>query len=107
METIVFSFCFSNKEKEYIDDVVSLVQEEFQLGHPRIYLRNKAQSVEITFYSKIHAEWFARACYTGSVRRAFSKRIPDFYFKQNLLCRRNVCEVGIEAIRGIHRLRLS
>ncbi|MEK7592073.1 MAG: LAGLIDADG family homing endonuclease, partial [Patescibacteria group bacterium] len=91
-----FSFCFSNKEKEYIDDVVSLVQEEFQLGHPRIYLRNKAQSVEITFYSKIHAEWFARACYTGSVRRAFSKRIPDFLLQAESI-------VQAECLRGWYR----
>ncbi|MBI5614408.1 hypothetical protein HY947_05765 [Candidatus Gottesmanbacteria bacterium] len=73
-----FSFCFSKNEEEYVEDVIALVQAVFHLDHPRIYLRHHAQSIEITFYSKIHAEWFSRIAYTGSVRRAFSKCVPDF-----------------------------
>jgi len=73
-----FSFCFSSKETEYIEDIIFLAKSLFQLDTPRIYRKQGTYSLEITFYSKILASWFSRNCYvTSEINRAFSKKIPE------------------------------
>lgn len=77
-----FSFCFSEKEQEYIDDVIQLVKNIFHIDHYRIYRRKQSKGLEIAFYSKLHARWFAHHCYIlGQKHSASSKAIPAALFQ--------------------------
>ncbi|MDP1722217.1 MAG: LAGLIDADG family homing endonuclease [Candidatus Gottesmanbacteria bacterium] len=73
-----FSFCFSEKEQEYIDDVVQLVKNVLGIDYNRLYRRKQTKGVEIIYYSKLHAQWFAHQCYTpGQKHSASNKMIPS------------------------------
>lgn len=91
-----FSFCFSSDEVHYIQDVVTLVKDVFGLEHPRPYRRKYAKSVELTYYSKIHAIWLAAICYEASARRAYTKKVPEFLFEAGEA-------VQAECLRGWYR----
>lgn len=72
-----FSFCFADHEQNFIDDVVQLAKEIFGIDHVRIYRRKQSKGVEVIFYSKLHARWFAHECYEANERhRASYKIIP-------------------------------
>ncbi len=72
-----FAFCFSEKEQEYIDDVVSLVKNVFGVNHYRLYRRKQTKGIEIIYYSKLHAQWLAHNCYVeGRKHSASNKVIP-------------------------------
>src|SRR3989344_452696 len=92
-----FSFCFSQTEKEFVDDLKQLMESVFGLTKPRIYHRPQTQSTEITYFSKILAQWFASICYLPkAARRAINKFIPGFLFSSNE-------HVQAEVLRGWYR----
>ena len=70
-----FSFCFSEKEQEYIDDVVNLIKNVFGIEHYRLYHRKQSKGVEIIFYSKLHAQWFVNQCYAQNQKHTASYKI--------------------------------
>ena len=79
-----FSFCFSEKEQEYLDDIARLVKKVFSIDHYRIYHRKQSKGVEIAFYSKLHAQWFAQNCYVlGQKHSASNKVIPTTLLQAN------------------------
>lgn len=91
------SFCFSEDEKEYIDDLLSLMGLVFGLVNPHEYTREGRKSFEITYYSKIHALFFASICYSSkNEKRAYTKQIPLFLLN-------TVPEVQAELLRGWYR----
>ena len=71
------SFTFSQNEKEYIDDVKSLMASVF--GLPCVKERRKTQSTELIFYSKIIQEVFSVLFYQkGGMHRAHTKALPQW-----------------------------
>ncbi len=70
------AFSFNSKEKEYIEEVVSLMQKIFGITDYKIDSRRQNQA-DIIFYSKILNEFF-RVFYFEKEKRAWSKAIPSF-----------------------------
>ncbi len=92
-----FSFCFSEKEQEYIKDVVELVRNVFGIEYYKEYSRKESKGIEITFYSKIHAQWFARECYVlGKRHDAAHKMVPGALLNSAEI-------VQAECLRGWYR----
>lgn len=65
-----FSFCFSEKEQMYVNDVIKLVKDVFGIEYYKLYRRKQSKSVEIIYYSKLHAQWFAHHCYTSGQKHS-------------------------------------
>lgn len=92
-----FSFCFSENEQIYIDDVILLVKKVFGVDYYRLYKRKQSKGLEIIFYSKLHAQWFARYCYhQGGKHSASYKVIPGALLESNEA-------VQAECLRGWYR----
>lgn len=70
-----FSFCFAEHEQDFIDDVIRLTAEIFGIDHVRVYRRPQSKAREVIFYSKLHAQLFARKCYGESQRHIASAKI--------------------------------
>lgn len=92
-----FAFCFSEKEQEYIDDVLQLVKKVFGIDHCRQYKRKQSKGIEIICYSKLHAQWLAYNCYTeGQKHSANNKIIPAVLLQAHEA-------VQAECLRGWYR----
>lgn len=77
-----FSFCFSEKEREYIEDVIRLVRNVFGIDHHGVYRRRGSKGIELLFTSKIHARWLKEHCYEeGKKRTAGFKIVPSCLFQ--------------------------
>ncbi len=72
------AFAFHEKETEYIEDVIDLMQKVFGFSHYRVYKRNGTKGVEISFYSKLIVKFFTSHFYTGIPLRAINKTVPDW-----------------------------
>ncbi len=73
------SFCFSSREKEYISDLIKIMDKVFNIKNYRIYKRGINKSREITFYSKILAKFFSKTFYSDHKNlRAAYKKIPNW-----------------------------
>lgn len=76
------SFCFSRKEKDYIEEVKDIVRKIFRIEKFREYQRRGCQSIELTFYSKVLHQVFKHLFYTNPKdRRAYNKCLPAFMLK--------------------------
>ena len=92
-----FSFCFSEKEQAYVDDVIQLVKSVFGIEYYKLYRRKESKGVEIIYYSKLHAQWFAQNCYvSGEKHSAGLKVMPN-------LILRGENKVQAECLRGWFR----
>ena len=92
-----FSFCFSQREEKYVTDVLEIVKGVWELVNPRVYRRKNVSSIEISFDSKIHAQWLAKHCYQESFAHgAGAKKIPGFIFSSSL-------KVQAECFRGWYK----
>ncbi len=69
-------FTFHSKEKEYIRDVATLVQNIFGETLQPVYRDLHGNGTEIIFYSKILQEFFSNFCYESSSHSAATKTIP-------------------------------
>ncbi|MBN1644520.1 hypothetical protein JW851_00570 [Candidatus Woesearchaeota archaeon] len=69
-------FCFHQQEKEYINDVINLIQQTFGISSPKIIHRNK--SVELIYFSKLLLDFFSLLVYPNSKKCASTKKLPDF-----------------------------
>jgi len=73
------SFCFNEKEKDYIEDVKNLMAKIFHLSYCRKYKRKSSKSTELIFFSKPLAQIFGRLFYDDSIlRRAHTKCLPHW-----------------------------
>ena len=72
------SFAFNQNEKDYLEDVKQLADRVFGIKHVRIYRRLNNKGVEITIYSKLVAELFAKLFYTSNSHKATNKNLPDW-----------------------------
>lgn len=68
------TFTFHKNEKNYINDVVSLMQNIFGLKHK--IGKSASNTADLVFYSKNVHEFFANFCYEGEKHNACTKRIP-------------------------------
>ncbi|MCX6709260.1 MAG: hypothetical protein NTW67_06470 [Candidatus Woesearchaeota archaeon] len=68
-------FSFNKKEKEYIVDVINLMNELFGLPHTKI---DERKGADIIFHSHILNEFFKRLFYIGGENRAWNKSVPEF-----------------------------
>jgi len=92
-----FSFCFSEKEQHFIDEVIRLVKDVFHVDHYRSYRRTQSKGVEIVFYSKLHAQWLAQSCYIGGhAHNASVKVIPPALLQSRE-------SIQAECLRGWYR----
>ncbi|MCX6791282.1 MAG: hypothetical protein NTV62_03795, partial [Candidatus Gribaldobacteria bacterium] len=73
------SFCFNEKELDYIEDVERLMVSIFGLTYCRKYKRGEHASMELTFFSKPLAKAFSRFFYNNNAsRKAYTKCLPDW-----------------------------
>ncbi|MBI4039019.1 hypothetical protein HY384_03615 [Candidatus Daviesbacteria bacterium] len=72
------SFAFNQSEDSYVDDVKELIEKVFGIKHSRIYGRLNNKGVEITIYSKLVSELFAKLFYIDTPHRALNKGLPDW-----------------------------
>jgi uncharacterized protein (TIGR00375 family) len=73
------AFCFSEKEKQYIDDVVNLMKKIFNIELSKIVFRKTVQAVELIFYSKILCKLFSKLFYSNDkIKKAHSKCLPHW-----------------------------
>ncbi|TSC88072.1 MAG: Mja hyp1 intein [Microgenomates group bacterium Gr01-1014_7] len=72
------SLAFNQSESVYIEDVKQLIEKVFGIKHIRIYRRLNNKGVEITIYSKLISELFAKLFYTDNSHKAFNKNLPDW-----------------------------
>ncbi len=70
-----FSFCFSEKEQIYVDDVTTLVKNVFGIEYYKLYRRKKSKGIEIIYYSKLHAQWLAQHCYTPDKKHSAGYKV--------------------------------
>jgi uncharacterized protein (TIGR00375 family) len=70
------AFSFNSKEREYINEVVSLMNNIFGIKNFKIDARKKSQA-DIIFHSRILNEFFRKNCYSGSYR-AWCKTVPGW-----------------------------
>ena len=71
------AFCFRSNEHAYIKDVKNLIRKIFAVDTCRTYSRPNVDSVEITFFSKILANFFAKLFYsTHNAKKSFTKQMP-------------------------------
>ncbi|MCD5396402.1 MAG: hypothetical protein LR000_01940 [Candidatus Pacebacteria bacterium] len=88
------SFCFNEKEGEYIKDVQCLMKKVFGLSSPRIYKRKKSKSVELIYFSKILAKLFGKLFYNHpEIKRAHTKCLPQWMLELPL-------DKQVEVLRG-------
>lgn len=72
------AFVFHENEKEYADDVISLMKEVFGITHYRLYRRKNIKSVELSFSSKLLTKLFTTLFYTQAPYKANTKTLPDW-----------------------------
>ena len=73
------SFCFNEREVDYIEDVKNLMLSVFNLSYCREYKRKDCASIELIFFSKPLAKIFSRVFYVNNIiRRAHTKCLPDW-----------------------------
>ena len=78
-------FCFSDLEKELVEDVKRITSKIFGISKFREYRRKRSSGVELSFSSKILTELFKEWFYQEKERnRANSKKLPSWMLSLNL-----------------------
>ncbi|MBI4359425.1 MAG: hypothetical protein HY577_02500 [Candidatus Nealsonbacteria bacterium] len=87
------AFCFSDREKEYIADLQSLMKKIFDIEPSRIVQKEGVGGVEIIYFSKILYNAFGHLFYSLSDKKAHSKMLPTWMLELPL-------EKQVEIFRG-------
>lgn len=73
------SFCFLENEKDYIDDVITLMKRIFDIKLSKIQTKKDVKGIELIFYSKVLYQLFSRLFYTNTkIKKAHSKSLPNW-----------------------------
>jgi len=73
------SFCFLNKEREYIEDVIYLMRDLFGIKLSKHRRDKRSSGVELIFYSKVLCKLFSVLFYDDiNDKKAHSKKLPDW-----------------------------
>ncbi|MBD3304340.1 hypothetical protein GF343_04280 [Candidatus Woesearchaeota archaeon] len=72
-------FCFNKQEKEYIEDVISLIKSVFGIKPSKNTTKKNNNSVEIIFYSKLLYDFFSAVFYSQTNKKAATKHLPAFF----------------------------
>ena len=72
------TFTFSSNEIAYGKEVIDLMSRVFNITHFRIYKRKQTQSQEIIFYSKNIAHYLKKNFYSGQIKKAPFKTLPQW-----------------------------
>lgn len=73
------SFCFLDKESQYIKDVVNLMKGVLGIKLSKISTRRNVRGVELIFYSKILCKLFSKLFYTDAKnKKASAKCLPHW-----------------------------
>jgi len=75
----LIGFAFSDKEKKYVDEVISLMKGVFGFDREPKLKTNKSGGIEVLFYSKILYETFRRLFYSSDrIHNASTKSLPNW-----------------------------
>jgi len=73
------SFCFLEDEREYMNDVIRLMEKIFAIGLSKKQIKKDVRGVELIFYSKVLYQLFSRLFYTDiQFKKAHSKSLPNW-----------------------------